>query len=155
MKLLKKFILFAVCGLIYVVCEILFRGFSHISMFLLAGFCGVFIIDSLNNIFSFDMDYLLQITVATTLCTIAEGFTGILVNKCLNLNVWDYSNLPLTFFYGQCNLYFVGAWALLVAVGIIICDAINYYILKDDSTVPYYKIFGKKVLEFKKIREDK
>lgn len=129
-------------------CEMLFRGYSHISMFLLAGFCGVFIIDSLNNIFSFDMDYLLQIIIATTLCTIAEGFAGIIVNKWLNLDIWDYSNLPFTFFYGQCNLYFVGAWTLLVAVGIIICDFINYYILKDDCTVPYYKIFGKKIFKF-------
>ncbi len=151
LELLKKLILFSICGFIYVMCEMLFRGYSHISMFLLAGFCGVFVIDSLNNIFSFDMDYLLQILIATIGCTFFEGITGLIVNKWLNLNVWDYSNIPFTFFYGQCNLYFVVAWALLVAVGIIICDAVNYYILKDDSTVPYYKVFGKKIFEFKKI----
>ncbi len=38
---LKYLSLFAVMGFIYYMIEIVWRGYSHISMFILAGVCGV------------------------------------------------------------------------------------------------------------------
>jgi hypothetical protein len=150
-KLIKKSALFVIIGLLYVMCEILFRGYSHISMFLLAGICGVFFIDTPNNIYSFELDYTLQILISTILCTLAEGITGLVVNVNMGLNVWDYSSMTFgTFFFGQCNLIFVFAWVILVGlIGIPLCDAYNYYVCKSGEA-PYYKIFGKIVLKFKK-----
>lgn len=141
--IIRKAILFCFCGSFYYGIEICYRGYSHISMFLLAGFCGVFLIDPVNNVLSYDVGYLIQITISTVLCTIAEGITGLIVNVWLGLGVWNYSNLPFTFFFGQCNLFFVGAWALIIGlIGIPFCDAYWYYICKDDEQ-PYYKICGK------------
>ena len=150
---MKKFIgklgLFLSCGFIYCMIEILFRGWSHWSMFVLAGFLGVFCIDSINNVLSFDCDYIVQILISTILCTIGEGISGIILNVWLQLNVWDYSKMAFgTFFFGQCNILFCFAWALIISVVIFYCDAYNYYILKIEPC-PYYIIFGHKFLQFK------
>ena len=71
------------------------------------------------------------------------------MNVWLKLNVWDYSNLKGTFALGQCNIFFVFAWVVLIAlIGIPYCDAYNYYICKDGET-PYYKIGNKVIFKFK------
>jgi hypothetical protein len=150
---MKKFIgklgLFLSCGFIYYMIEILFRGWSHWSMFVLTGFLGVFCIDSINNTLSFDCDYIVQILISTILCTIGEGISGIILNVWLQLNVWDYSKITFgTFFFGQCNVLFCFAWMLIISIIIFYCDAYNYYILKIEPC-PYYIIFGHKFLQFK------
>lgn len=150
---MKRFIgklgLFLSCGFIYCMIEILFRNWSHWSMFVLAGFLGVFCIDSINNVLSFDCDYIVQILISTILCTIGEGVSGIILNVWLQLNVWDYSKMTFgTFFFGQCNVLFCFAWMLIISIIIFYCDAYNYYILKIEPC-PYYIIFGHKFLQFK------
>ena len=150
---MKKFIgklgLFLSCGFIYCMIEILFRGWSHWSMFVLTGFLGVFCVDSINNTLSFDCDYIAQILISTILCTIGEGISGIILNIWLQLNVWDYSKMTFgTFFFGQCNVLFCFAWMLIISIIIFYCDAYNYYILKIEPC-PYYVIFGHKFLQFK------
>ena len=150
---MKKFIgklgLFLSCGFIYCMIEILFRGWSHWSMFVLTGFLGVFCVDSINNTLSFDCDYIVQILISTILCTIEEGISGIILNVWLQLNVWNYSKMTFgTFFFGQCNVLFCFAWMLIISIIIFYCDAYNYYILKIEPC-PYYIIFGHKFLQFK------
>ena len=150
---MKEFIgklgLFLSCGFIYCMIEILFRGWSHWSMFVLTGFLGVFCVDSINNTLSFDCDYIVQILISTILCTIGEGISGIILNVWLQLNVWDYSKMTFgTFFFGQCNVLFCFAWMLIISIIIFYCDAYNYYILKIEPC-PYYIIFGHKFLQFK------
>ena len=150
---MKKFIgklgLFLSCGFIYCMIEILFRGWSHWSMFVLTGFLGVFCVDSINNTLSFDCDYIVQILISTILCTIGEGISGTILNVWLQLNVWDYSKMSFgTFFFGQCNVLFCFAWMLIISIIIFYCDAYNYYILKIEPC-PYYIIFGHKFLQFK------
>lgn len=146
---LRKIILFILCGMIYCSIEMLYRGYTHWSMALLSGFLGVFCIDTPNNIWGYDLDYSLQVLISTVLCTLGEGITGLIVNVKMGLQVWDYSNLPFTFFFGQCNLFFVFAWIIIVCFAIFFCDAYWYYICKDDEQ-PYYKICGKEFLRFRK-----
>lgn len=141
--IIRKIILFALCGAIYYGLELAYRGYSHVSMFILAGFLGVLCIDTPNNILGYGLDYSLQVLISTILCTIGEGITGLIVNVKMELNIWDYSTLPFTFFCGQCNLFFVFAWALIIGCfGIFFCDAYWYYICKDNEQ-PYYKFLGK------------
>ena len=146
--ILGKLGLFISVGFTYYMLECFFRGYSHWSMFLLAGLLS-FVIDGVNNFLSFECDYLIQVLIVTTLCTIAEGCCGLIVNVWLQLNVWNYSKLWGTFFFGQCNTFFVIVWLVLIAlIGIPLCDAYNYYILKIEPC-PYYIIFGHKFLQFK------
>ena len=150
--LLRITTLFLICGSVYYLMELVWDGSSHFSMFILAGLCSVFFIDSLNNIYSMDMDYLLQVGISTILCTLAEGITGLIVNMHFGLNVWDYSSLPFNFFYGQCCLHFVFLWILIIGLlGIPVCDAINYYAFGIDPC-PYYKIGGKTIFRFKELK---
>lgn len=148
-NIIKKSLLFIIIGLTYILCEYIFRGHSHISMFILAGICGVFFIDTPNNIYTFELDYGLQVLISAILCTFGEGVTGIIVNRWLNLHVWDYSSLSFgTFFWGQCNVFFVAVWALLIGfIGIPLCDAYNYYICKEEPR-PYYKIRENVIFKF-------
>ena len=130
---MKKFIgklgLFLSCGFIYCMIEILFRGWSHWSMFVLTGFLGVFCVDSINNTLSFDCDYIVQIIISTILCTIGEGISGIILNVWLQLNVWDYSKMAFgTFFFGHCNVLFCFAWMLIISIIIFYCYICFYFI---------------------------
>ena len=45
------------------------------------------------------------------------GRTGIIVNKWLNLGIWDYSNVPFQLF-GQICLPFMALFGLLCTIGI-------------------------------------
>lgn len=151
--IIKKIGLFLTSGYIYYFIECLYRGYSDISMFILAGLLAVFCIDIPNNIYGFDLDYTIQILISTILCTIGEGCCGLIVNVWLRQNVWDYSQLIGTFFFGQCNIFFVFAWALLIGlIGIPYCDAYNYYICKIGEK-PYYKMFGRTIIKFKKRKD--
>ncbi|MBO5167155.1 MAG: hypothetical protein IJ405_03735 [Lachnospiraceae bacterium] len=152
-NIFRRAILFMLCGSAYYCIELLWRGHSHISMLLLAGFLGVFCIDAPNNIWGYELDYLVQIGISTLLCTLGEGIVGLIVNIWLGLKVWDYSELPFTFFWGQCNIFFVVAWILLIGlIGIPVCDAYWYYICKD-SEQPYYKICGKYIFRMPQRKE--
>lgn len=144
--IIRKIILFFLCGSIYYGIELMYRGWSHSSMFILAGILGVLCIDTPNNIFGYDLDYSIQVLISTILCTFGEGITGLIVNVKMGLNVWNYNGIPFTFFWGQCNLYYACAWALIIGCfGIFFCDAYWYYICKDNEQ-PYYKFLGKEFL---------
>ncbi|MGN0131484.1 MAG: hypothetical protein ACI4AA_03480 [Lachnospiraceae bacterium] len=138
--------LFVLCGYIYCFIELIYRGYTHYSMFLLSGFLGVYCINLPDHLYIHKPDYILRVLISTVLCTLGEGITGLIVNVKLGLNVWDYSDLPFTFFWGQCNAFFVLAWALIIGLaGIFFCDGYWYYVCGEREQ-PYYKIFGKEFL---------
>ena len=117
---IKILILFNIYGSIYYSLEVLYRGYSHLSMFILAGALGVAI--GLINEITPKINIWLETLIGTIIATIGEGVTGIIVNNILHLNVWDYSNLPFTFFYGQCNLIFCLIWFILTYIVIKLDD---------------------------------
>lgn len=119
-NIIKIVALFLIYGSIYYTLEVLFRGYSHLSMFILAGVLGV-IIGAINEITP-KINIWLETLIGTIIATIGEGVTGIIVNNILHLNVWDYSNLPFTFFYGQCNLIFCLIWFILTYIVIKLDD---------------------------------
>lgn len=117
---IKILTLFSIYGSIYYSLEVLYRGYSHISMYILAGVLGVAI--GLINEITPKINIWLETLIGTIIATIGEGVTGIIVNNILHLNVWDYSNLPFTFFYGQCNLIFCLIWFILTYIVIKLDD---------------------------------
>lgn len=150
---IKKLGLFLTAGYIYYFIECLYRGYSDISMFILAGLLAVLCIDTPNNIYGFDLDYTIQVLISTILCTLGESCCGLIVNILLHRNIWDYSHLIGTFFFGQCNIFFAFIWAILIAlIGIPYCDAYNYYICKSGER-PYYKVFGKVIVKLKERKD--
>ena len=128
-----EIILFLIGGRLYTWIEILWRGRTHWSMFILGGIC--FVIMGLLNEYHFEWNESLmkQCIMSAVIITMLEFFTGILLNIGLKWNVWDYSNMPFNL-YGQICLPFFFLWILLSAVGIILDDWIRYIayaLLKD------------------------
>ena len=135
--ILKLIILFIIGGTIYVSLELLFRGRSHISMFILGGFCFV-LIGGINNYISWEMPLILQMIIGAVVITTLEFITGYIVNIKLRLNVWDYSNQPLNI-KGQICLLFSFLWMLISLIAIVLDDYLRYWIFKEKK--PKYRLF--------------
>lgn len=120
-------ILFLIGGRIYTCIEVLWRGFTHWTMFILGGSCFV-IMGLLNEYkFSWKMSLLKQSLISAVIITVFEFFTGCIVNLWLGWNVWDYSGLPFNLL-GQICLYYFLLWIPLSVVGIILDDWIRYLV---------------------------
>ena len=123
---LKEFIIFIIFGLMYVTIELLYRGHTHYSMFIVGGICGVLI--GLINDNTPDMPLLPQCVLGTVIITIIELLTGLFLNVYLGLNVWDYSNQPFNFM-GQICPQFCIIWCILSILVIRIDDWLKEKIL--------------------------
>ena len=123
-KLIEYFILLVVGGSIYVTMEILFRGYSHISMFIVGGLC-LCLIGVLNEFYKWDMYIEWQVLIGVGIILTLEFISGCIVNLWLDLNVWDYSNMPLNLF-GQICLPFALLWIPLAFLAILLDDYLRY-----------------------------
>lgn len=135
--LLKEFILFLIGGSIYYLLEILWRGYSHWTMFILGGICFV-IIGLLNEQYDYNMPLVEQMFSSMIIITTLEFISGVILNIILKLNIWDYSNLPFNLF-GQICIPFMIIWFFLSPIAIVVDDYIRYFIFKEEK--PHYKIF--------------
>jgi uncharacterized membrane protein len=135
MKILKKAVLFAIGGLIYVLIEIGFRGYSHPAMFFVGGLCFILVGD-LNNVLPWEMAFWKQMLAGGTIITLVEFLSGVVLNLILGLHIWDYSNMPLNVL-GQICLPFSLAWILLSAVAIVLDDYLRYWLFGEEK--PHYK----------------
>lgn len=131
----KYFILLLVGGTAYYVIEVLARGFSHWTMFLVGGIC--FILIGLINEITPKIALLKQMGISAIIITLIEFISGCILNIWLGLNIWDYTDEPFNFL-GQINLKHSLYWFLLSSVGIIIDDYIRYLLFGDDK--PKYTI---------------
>ena len=148
LKVIAKLIFtYALCGGLYVMLELAWRGRSDISMLLLSGFLGLFAM-FFNNIFSYETDYIIQVLSVSIIATFFEGLFGNVYN--MDYAIWDYRNLPLSFWNDQINLIFFLFWITIVAIIIPILDYIDWKLFDyKPDTPPYYKVFGKIIYQFK------
>ena len=123
---LKEFIIFVIFGLMYVTIELLYRGHTHYSMFIVGGICGVLI--GLINDNTPDIPLLPQCVLGAVIITIIELLTGLFLNVYLGLNMWDYSNQPFNFM-GQICPQFCIIWCVLSILVIRIDDWLKEKVL--------------------------
>jgi len=123
-RFLKILVLLMVGGAIYTVLELLFRGRSHLSMFLVGGICFVSI-GGLNNWFPWEMPIIQQMALSAIIVTVVEFVSGIILNLWLGWGVWDYSNMPFNIL-GQICLPFTVFWFLLSSVAIVLDDYLRW-----------------------------
>lgn len=134
----KELILFFIGGLLYIIIELLWRGRSHWTMFILGGLCFI-IIGALNNfIYTYKDSLIKQMLVSSFIITLLEFISGVILNIFLNLNVWDYSNMPCNLL-GQVCLPFSILWVFLSLAAIILDDYIRYYLFDEEK--PHYNFF--------------
>ena len=111
MRIWKNAVLFYVGGAAYLIMELLYRGRTHGSMFILGGVCFL-ILGQLGRL-PFSWPTLTVLGCASI--TGAELMTGLLVNR--DHSVWDYRGLPFQFM-GQISLQFALLWLPLAFLGI-------------------------------------
>ena len=125
--LIKEFLLFTVFGFLYSIVEILFRGYTFNSMFIVGGICGVFI--GLINDKTPDMPLIYQCLIGSLIVTTIEFISGYILNIHLGLGIWDYSNQPYNFMGQICPMFSV-AWFFLSIPVIYLDDYLKETILK-------------------------
>lgn len=123
-RFLKILILLAAGGAIYTAFEMIFRGRTHWSMFLVGGICFV-LIGGLNNWFPWEMSIIQQMAISAIIVTAVEFVSGIILNLWLGWNVWDYSNMPFNIL-GQICLPFTVLWFFLAFVAIVVDDFLRW-----------------------------
>lgn len=124
-------------GCLYYSFELMFRGFSHISMFVLGGVCFLFFFVQ-GKMVGWKDPLWRQVLRCTVFVTAAEFITGMIVNKWLQLHVWDYSRLPFQLF-GQICLQFTVIFSGLCAAGIILSGYLGYWLFGEEK--PQYHVF--------------
>lgn len=105
--------------MIYICMELIWRQWSHGSMFLVGGLCFVLI----GNIDSFfpKMPLLMQSVLGAFLVTATELLSGLIINVALGLHVWDYSAMPYNFMGQVCMSYFF-LWIFVSAAAVWLDD---------------------------------
>ncbi len=105
MRFWKKILLFLIGGSGYVGLELLWRGRSHVSMFLAGGVCFL-LLGKLNRTRP-RLPLLLRGTLGAVIITSVELLAGLLANR--DHSVWDYRGMPANFL-GQICLPFSLLW---------------------------------------------
>ena len=107
MKIWKTMVIFYFGGMLYLGLELLWRGWSHGSMFILGGLCFL-LIGLLDKVFP-RMPVLAQMLAGTGIILAVELYGGMILNRWLGWAVWDYSRMPFNYL-GQICLPFALLW---------------------------------------------
>ena len=135
--MIKKYLLLGgIGGTVYVLLEMLWRGYSHWTMFLLGAVCFI-LIGLVNEVFEWDTPLILQMFCGCAIITALEFITGCIVNLWLGWDVWDYSRYKFNVL-GQISLRSSVGWYFLSLVGIVLDDYIRYWFFDEEK--PRYKI---------------
>ncbi len=122
----KEFLyVYAIGSIVYMFIEVLWRGFTHWTMGIVGGVCffAIFIIDEY-----FQHKPLLQRAFYSALfVTVMELLTGLVVNRCLNFAVWDYSGMRFNFM-GQISLLYSILWYFLCIPAHVLCKLLRHRI---------------------------
>jgi uncharacterized membrane protein len=137
MKQVWKYLnLFMIGGGVYLLIELLYRGYTHWTMYMLGGICFISL-GLLNEFLSWETPLWLQVLIGSIIVTILEFIAGCILNLWLGLNVWDYSDLPFNIL-GQICPQFTFLWLFISSYGIILDDFSRYGMGEEK---PRYKLF--------------
>lgn len=130
-------IMFFTGGFVYCGIEILYRGFSHISMLFAGGICFL-LVGLVEQLLGESASIVAQMLFCGLMITLVEFVVGLVVNRQMHLNVWDYSAEQYNF-KGQICLLNSNLWFLLSGPAIFLYDYMRYILM--GITLPHYKIF--------------
>ena len=134
-RLVQLFFIGCFSGFIYTSIQVMFRGRTDYTMYILAFIVGIFIFILNNTILEFDTDFGIQVLVCTAFSTLMQFIFGILFNQ--DYHIWDYRNMPFNC-GGQVCLPFTLVWAMICAAAIILLDWIDWKFFKTTEK-PYYR----------------
>lgn len=111
MEHIKYPFLMLVGGSIYYNMEIIHRGYSHWTMAVVGGICFM-LMGLVSEYNRRKLSFLGLMGISAMIITIVEFIAGVILNLWLQLNIWDYSELPFNLL-GQICLPFTVLWFLL------------------------------------------
>lgn len=118
-------------GATYVALEVIWRGYSHWTMILLAAV--VFIcVGLLNEVWGWRTSLVVQVLAGAALATVMEFATGCVVNLWLGWAVWDYSDMPGNLL-GQICPQYTALWLPLTLVAILLDDYIRWRFFDEEK----------------------
>lgn len=134
----RKYIALGITGgLLYVLIETVWRGYSHWTMFALGGLCFL-ALGLINEVLSWDTPLWKQVLIGACLITGLEFLTGCIVNLWLDWDVWDYSAMPGNVLGQICPQYFL-LWLPVSLAGIVLDDWLRFWWWGEER--PRYKLF--------------
>lgn len=116
-KTLKYLSIAAVGGLAYNFLEIVWRGYTHISMTVAGGVCLV-LIYIVNERFP-SSPLIIKSLAGAVIITAVEFISGYIVNIKMGLAVWNYSDRQFHFMGQICLLYSVLWFLLCIPINLI------------------------------------
>lgn len=127
--------LIAMGGTAYYCLELLYRGWSHPSMFLVGGLC-FWLVGCVNEVLPWDIPLWLQAVAGAVCITLVEFFSGCIINLWLGLAVWSYADQPFNFL-GQVCLSASLTWLLLSFPAILLDDWLRWQMWEEER--PHYR----------------
>ena len=137
-KCLKLLFLFTSGGLLYIILELAWRGWTHWSMFALGGLCFV-CLGLINEVIPWIIPLWRQVVIGACVITALEFLTGCVVNLWLEWDVWDYRPLPGNVLDQVCPQYFI-LWLPVSLAGIILDDWLRFWLFGEER--PHYFWMG-------------
>ena len=105
-------------GVGYGLIEVIWRGYTHPSMVITGGFCFAMIC-AVNRRFA-ARSLLFRSIVCTLGVTLAEFCVGMLVNRVLQMHVWDYSGKWMHLLGQICPLYMIFWFGLCFSLSFLL-----------------------------------
>ena len=134
----RKYIALGITGgLLYVLIETVWRGYSHWTMFALGGLCFL-ALGLINEVLSWDTPLWKQVLIGACLITGLEFLMGCIVNLWLDWDVWDYSAMSGNVLGQICPQYFL-LWLPVSLAGIVLDDWLRFWWWGEER--PRYKLF--------------
>ncbi len=145
----KLLTLLIIMGLLYLNIEVIYRalmgdlvgeireikyasmaGWTSLWMFFIGGTLGV-ALGLINEIglFKKNANIFFQSLIGTAMVLFLEYMAGVVLNKWLNLSLWDYSDLPMNI-DGQISLLFAVYWFFLCPLVFWMDDLLRYVLYK-------------------------
>lgn len=122
-NVLKYVVIFISGAIIYMGLEMLWRGYTHWTMGLVAGIATI-LIGLINEIFPKDTPLMVQAPIASLIITELEYISGEILNVYLGLNIWDYSQMPFNV-DGQVCLPASLFWMIIGLIAVWLDDIIR------------------------------
>lgn len=123
-------------GMLYGLLEIVWRGYTHWTMMLLAAMLCI-PLDLANECFPWEFPLWTQAILGGLAITAGELLAGLVLNIWLELDIWDYSRLWGNFLGQICPLY-AGLWCLLAGPVIVAFDWLDYWLCGGEK--PHYRL---------------
>lgn len=133
-NLIKYFVLGNIGGIVYVIIELIYRGYSHWTMFLVSAISFI-LIGLINEFISWDMKLWKQMLIGSAIVTAMEFISGYIINIKLGWHVWDYSTIPFNVM-GQVCIPFSIIWFFISLIAIVADDYLRYWLFDEEK--PHY-----------------